>query len=84
MDGGSWTDHTAMGEKPQCMLYHVKPCCSYVYILCRVVVSIADLLSSGKLELGLEPECRVARNRLYTHDFAVFTVRGASQWGTGD
>ena len=44
MDGGSWTDHVAMGEKPQHVLYHVKPCCSYVYILCREVESIADLL----------------------------------------
>ena len=47
-------------------------------------MSIADLLSSGSLKIELEPECRVARNRLYTHDFAVLTVRGANQRGTGD
>ena len=45
LDGGLWTDHMGVGGKPQRVLYHVKPCCSYVYILCRVVVSIADLLS---------------------------------------
>ena len=66
------------------VLYPVKLCCSYVYILCRIVVSIADLLSSDSLEIGLEPECRVARNMLYTHDFAVFTVHGANKRGTGD
>ena len=58
--GGSWTEHMAMGENPKRVLCHVKPCCSYVYILCRVVVSIADLLSQGRLEIGLESECRVA------------------------